>query len=436
MDKPVKHCSRTHPQCRQELNVNDPHDRCLRHNDSCFANYTYDPTDCSHCSTLIEGTKAKNHIASSIFQERITGMRRSISLAYKSKKLPDEAKARFEASGGKDVFAARARHLDPRPRSISPAQGDHTRSTTSATRASSPRHDILAAAVAATGELSMLASQPNTSPVPEVSFTGFPEDHPDRDTSPPAPTPNASPRQRPRQRRKRLFGTSSSSSLSEEDKQRRRRQSRSPSYEGHRRSKKARRSPALRDIIRAEMLHFKEAIRTELREDVDSAIARSLHSRDSHHNPLPSTSGEGARDPLDTPTPQPPPPTTNRGDGSEGSHYEYDPNYPGYSFRSPERRSSSPEADTQVPDEFYDFFVWPEECIEYEDAIAFPRHSVLFRQRRIRRTRVPGSENVSPPHVEYQDEQPGPSLQQDGLQKGSGGVKAHEIQQPLQRGEY
>ena len=77
--RPGKYCSKTNPTCHYEVNVNDPHDRCLRHNTTCFTNFLFDPTHCAPCITLFEAAQAKDRAAAALFQERITAMKRSIA---------------------------------------------------------------------------------------------------------------------------------------------------------------------------------------------------------------------------------------------------------------------------------------------------------------------------------------------------------------------
>ena len=118
----IKYCSRRNPKpCGVEINPNDPHNRCLRHNSTCFPNHQYDPSACEPCLFLIKGYKDHNKLAMGMFAERISSMQKSFRRAGKSKKLPPEAQKRHDLTQGRDIWAPSSKHLDPRPRLVDPS---------------------------------------------------------------------------------------------------------------------------------------------------------------------------------------------------------------------------------------------------------------------------------------------------------------------------
>ena len=95
------------------INPNDPHDRCLRHNITCFPNHQYDPSTCEPCLSIIKGYKDNNKLPRAIFAERIISMQKSFRRVGKTQKLPPDAQARHDVSQGRDIWAPSAKQLDP-----------------------------------------------------------------------------------------------------------------------------------------------------------------------------------------------------------------------------------------------------------------------------------------------------------------------------------
>ena len=95
------------------FHVNDVHDKCLLHNDTCWVNHIYDPRNCDTCLALINSFKNKEPLASAIFTNRIKNMRRSFRLAHDKNSLPQEVRERFEKFKGLDIWLPEAKHLDP-----------------------------------------------------------------------------------------------------------------------------------------------------------------------------------------------------------------------------------------------------------------------------------------------------------------------------------
>ena len=116
----IKYCARRDPKpCGVEINPNDPHDRCLRHNITCFPNHQYDPSTCEPCLSIIKGYKDNNKLSRAIFAERITSMQKSFRRVGKTQKLSPDAQARHDVSQGRDIWAPSAKHLHPRTNSVS-----------------------------------------------------------------------------------------------------------------------------------------------------------------------------------------------------------------------------------------------------------------------------------------------------------------------------
>ena len=116
----IKYCARQDPKpCGVEINPNDPHDRCLRHNITCFPDHQYDLSTCEPCLSIIKGYKDNNKLSRAIFAERITSMQKSFRRVGKTQKLPPDAQACHDVSQGCDIWAPSAKHLDPRTRSVS-----------------------------------------------------------------------------------------------------------------------------------------------------------------------------------------------------------------------------------------------------------------------------------------------------------------------------
>ena len=380
----IKHCARRHPQCRQEININDPHDRCIRHNITCFVEHNYDPTVCSHCNTLIEGTKAKEQCAAAIFQQRITAMKRSVAQAYKANKLNPVAKARFESSNGQDIFAPHAKHLDPRPRSISPALRPRT-----------PRQDALATAIAET-DVPITVEQPatpsalteaanqfsRTSGTPRAKKAPTPVD-----SLPPTSDHSDSARDRARRRNKRLFSSSSSPS-SEEGRRRCK----------HKQAKKRKATPpqpdftalfqSLKESITNDIAQNFATLRAEIQQ-TQSALASDITKINSRLD-----MAEGYAQHLPNPSVPQTPATEPEGHRQE-SVDDYESCNPGYGFRSPKPRSSSPEPYTEVPEEYNTFF-WPENCDRYEDAFAFQDIPYYFRDKELEEATHLGQPSFKP----------------------------------------
>lgn len=266
--KTIKHCDRRDPKpCTRELNINNPHTRCMGHNESCFVNYTYDPTDCTHCLTLIDGFKTKNVALSAIFRERITAMRRSVKYAYSNSKarakLTLPVIQRHEMSNGTEVFADRAKHLDPRPRSISPTQASAT-----------PVDQVMETQVVETPvgqDVPLEDANPSVQPVPAPLSSH-------------SRSPSVEIAREPRSRscKSRLFGSSSSSSSSPRPRKRRSRKrtfcySSSSDDSSHERRaerrKKAHKSPD-------KLIKFLKSSMSSLRKDITTDI--STFQKDIH----------------------------------------------------------------------------------------------------------------------------------------------------------
>ena len=116
----IKYCSRQDPKpCGVKINPYDPHDRCLRHNITCFPEHQYDPSACEPCLSIIKGYKDNNKLSRAIFAERMTSMQKSFRRVGKTQKLPPDAQKRHDLSQGRDIWAPSAKHLDPRTRSFS-----------------------------------------------------------------------------------------------------------------------------------------------------------------------------------------------------------------------------------------------------------------------------------------------------------------------------
>ena len=133
-----KTCSMPGPKsCRLSIALNDPHDRCLPHNDTCWNDYLYDPRNCDACGFILGVYTASAEIK--VFTRRMDTMAKNFTWAStvgKRVKISDEARRRFATSKGKDFWHPEAWHLDPWTRSKSP-------STCSATPAQIPVEAIL-----------------------------------------------------------------------------------------------------------------------------------------------------------------------------------------------------------------------------------------------------------------------------------------------------
>lgn len=86
----IKHCAKTNPSCSKEFNVNDPHTTCMGHNTTCFANHTFDSTDCDPCQIIFSwpvGRRTQPCLAS---LESASLACTNLSCAFKSGKLNED----------------------------------------------------------------------------------------------------------------------------------------------------------------------------------------------------------------------------------------------------------------------------------------------------------------------------------------------------------
>ena len=117
-----KTCSMPGPKpCRLSIALNDPHDRCLPHNVTCWYDYYYDPRNCEACSFILGSYTASAEMRK-VFTRRMDTMAKNFTWAAtvgKKTKISDDARRRFASSKGKDFWHPDARHLDPRCRSKS-----------------------------------------------------------------------------------------------------------------------------------------------------------------------------------------------------------------------------------------------------------------------------------------------------------------------------
>ena len=109
--------------CKLSIALNDPHDRCLPHNDTCCSDYIYDPRNCDACSFILGFYTASAEMRK-VFTRRMDTMAKNFTWAATEGKkvtISDEARRSFATFKGKDFWHPEARHLDPRRRSKSPA---------------------------------------------------------------------------------------------------------------------------------------------------------------------------------------------------------------------------------------------------------------------------------------------------------------------------
>ena len=366
---------KTCTQCTVKISAIDPHLTCLRHNVSCFKGYEYDPTGCTHCTTLFDNYKTGAAIHLAAFKDRIVAMQRSIKHAVNSTSasVPVAVKARFDA-GVRNPFAPHARHLDPRPRSRAEPY-----SSSGETPNPLPKPiDLPGQAITQTGTNELLLSPPGA-PVAASTFEGFNDQATPQET-PDEPLPSTS-RGRPTKHTTRVRSSSSSTSPTP-------------------RRKLARRE---RDHDFATLLHQKDAA-TNLRieqceantnkrmDDLAKSIAQvsqMMAAFSRNNNPQqPANPPQQPQNPPQQPRDTTPPPVTPLADPAPphpapphpevfpdedqewwDDHDDYEEDYPAHSEVDP-YDPNHPEL--EVPADLVGrFFYLPDEAEVYDDAIVF-----------------------------------------------------------------
>ena len=194
--------------CSVNLIPNDMHDRCLKHNVTCFVNFQYDPSSCDPCLSLIKDYRRLSK-QRKIFDERIAAMQKSFCRASRASKLSAEAQKRHDLSGGQDIWAPCAKHLDPRHKSmLASSTRKDSQSQQSSKDSANPLPDTTSA--------KPHKSPPNHPPAPSVDpdlIASLPEnsDHSDPLLSSDCSISNSR-SQQPSRKRKRKTSSSSSHS--------------------------------------------------------------------------------------------------------------------------------------------------------------------------------------------------------------------------------
>ena len=81
-------------------------------------NFAFRPERCPSCMAIIDSYKAGSAVMKSVFNERLTDMRKAFRKAFTDNRISDPAiLERATRSDCRDVFAPESRSWDPRPRS-------------------------------------------------------------------------------------------------------------------------------------------------------------------------------------------------------------------------------------------------------------------------------------------------------------------------------
>ena len=426
-----KTCSMPGPKpCRLSIALNDPHDRCLPHNVTCWQDYFYDPRNCEACGFILGSYTASAEMRK-VFTRRMDTMAKNFTWAAtvgKRAKISDDARRRFAASKGKDFWHPDARHLDPRCRSKSPAS-----------RPVTPAH-IPVEAVLQPGS-SADESLPAPATVPAVTpGTPLPT-MPPTCTAPPGPSEMitmASPPKLPpagtsspqKSGSRNASPSSSSSSSSEEErsrkrhkkKRKRRYSSSSSSSASSRRRRKRRRARSSSRDTKLDALTSSVASLSAL---VDSLSKRVIHQEASQRHAAPGPSSGPSVPQLDRPESVVSLPiqeddfyeeATAR--GNEEPEEEYDPSNASASYPLPGFRSqtdSVPPPSLSGESGQPGHYLFPDGTSFSHDRVSYDGHEIMFNSQQISM----GSYNKEPTFAPLCDSEAVAALIQDGFPIGT-----------------
>ena len=422
-----KTCSMPGPKpCRLSIALNDPHDRCLPHNVTCWQDYFYDPRNCEACGFILGSYSASAEMRK-VFTRRMDTMAKNFTWAAtvgKRAKISDDARRRFASSKGKDFWHPDARHLDPRCRSKSPASRP-------VTPAQIPVEAVLQPGSSADESLPVSAALPAVAPgtpLPAMppTFTATPgPSGMITTTSPPKPPPAGT--SSPRKSGSRYASSSSSSSSSSEEersrkrhkkKRKRRYSSSSSSSASSRRRRKRRRARSSSRDAKLDALASSVASLSSL---VDSLSKGVIHQEASQKPAAPGPSSVPSSVQLDQAESVVSLPiqeddfyeeVTARGDE------EYDPSnasasYPLLGFRS--QAGSFPPPSLSGDSGQPGHYLFPDGTSFSHDRVSYDGHEIMFNSHQISM----GSYNKEPTFAPLCDSEAVSALIRDGFPIGT-----------------